>query len=52
MVDVAIVVAVIINALILCVISTRLLDTMVGIVGNLVASAIVGGIVVVSRWRN
>jgi dCTP deaminase len=50
-IDVAIVVAVIVNAALLCVISTKLVDTMVGIVGNLIASAVVGVIVLVSRWR-
>ena len=50
-IDVAIIVAVLINAALLCVISTKLVDTMVGIIGNLVASAIVGTMVLVSRWR-
>jgi dCTP deaminase len=51
LIDVAIVAAVFINAALLCVISTNLVDTMVGIIGNLIASAIVGAIVLVSRWR-
>ncbi len=50
-IDVAIIAAVFINAALLCVISTKLLDTMVAIICNLVASAIVGAIVLVSRWR-
>ena len=48
-VDIAIVVAVLINAAILAVISTKLLDTTLGIVGNLIASAIVAGIVLLGR---
>lgn len=48
-VDIALIVAVFVNAMILAVISTKLIDTTIGIVGNLIASAIVAGIVVVSR---
>jgi dCTP deaminase len=51
LIDVAITVFVLVNAALLCVISTRLLDTMIGIVGNLIASAIVVMIGVVSKWR-
>ena len=43
--------AVFINAALLCVISTKLVNTMVGIISNLIASAIVGAIVLVSRGR-
>jgi dCTP deaminase len=48
-VDIAIMVAVLINATMLAVVSTKLLDTMVGITGNLIASAIVAGIVLIGR---
>ena len=51
LIDVAIIAAVFINAALLCVISTKLVDTMVGIISNLIASAIVATIVLVSRWR-
>jgi hypothetical protein len=50
-IDVAIIAAVFINAALLCVISTKLVNTMVGIISNLIASAIVGAIVLVSRGR-
>ena len=50
-IDASLIVAVFINAAILCVISTKFLGTMVGIVGNLIASAIVGAMVLVSRWK-
>lgn len=52
LVDVAIVAAVLINAALLCAISTNFIDTMVGIVGNLIASAIVSAIVLFSRRRS
>jgi dCTP deaminase len=50
-IDVAIIAAVFINAALLCVVSTKLLDTMVAIICNLIASAIVGAIVLVWRRR-
>jgi dCTP deaminase len=50
-IDVAIIAAVFINAVLLCAISTKAIDTIVGILGNLIASAIVATIVLVSRWR-
>lgn len=50
-IDVAIIAALLINAALLCVISTKVIDTMVGIIGNLIASAIVAMIVLVCRWR-
>jgi hypothetical protein len=40
-----------VNALLLCLISTNYLNTLVGIIGNLIASGIVAMIVVISRWR-
>jgi len=52
LIDVAIIAAVFINAALLCVISTKILDTTTGIIGNLIASAIVGMIVLVSKWRS
>jgi dCTP deaminase len=48
-VDIAIIVAVLINAAILAVISTNIVDTTLGIVGNLIASAIVAGIVFIGK---
>jgi dCTP deaminase len=51
LIDVAIIVFVLVNAALLCVISTKLLDTTIGIVGNLIASAMVALILAVSKWR-
>lgn len=48
-IDIAILAAVIINAAILAVISTNLLNTTIGIVGNLIATAIVALIVLLGR---
>ena len=48
-IDIAIIVGVFINAIMLAVVSTKLLDTTVGIVGNLIASAIVAGIVLFAK---
>jgi dCTP deaminase len=48
-IDIAIIVAVFVNAAILAVISTKLLDATLGIVGNLIASAIVAIIVLLAR---
>jgi dCTP deaminase len=50
-VDLAIIAALLVNALLLCLISTNYLNTLVGIIGNLIASGIVAMIVVISRWR-
>jgi dCTP deaminase len=51
LIDVAIIAGLFVNAVLLCVISTKLVDTMIGIIGNLIASGIVAMIVVVSKWR-
>jgi dCTP deaminase len=48
--DAAILVAVILNALTLFLVRTNLLDSVLGVVGNLVASLIVGLIVLYSKW--
>lgn len=50
LIDVAIIVALLVNAVLLCLISTHYVDTLIGIIGNLIASGIVAMIVVVSRW--
>lgn len=51
-IDIAILIAVLINAGMLAVVSTKLLDTTVGLVGNLVASAIVACFVFVTGKDN
>jgi hypothetical protein len=48
--DAAILVAVILNALTLFFVGSNLLDSVLGVVGNLVASLAVGLIVVYSNW--
>ena len=50
-IDVAIIVALLVNAVLLCLISTHYVDTLIGIIGNLIASGIVAIMVIVSRWR-
>jgi dCTP deaminase len=50
-VDIAILLAVIINAAILAVISTKVLDTVTGIVANLLSSALVAIFVIVTRTK-
>jgi dCTP deaminase len=48
-IDIAIIVAIIINAGVLAVVSANILDTTIGIAGNLLASAIVGTVVFLAR---
>lgn len=50
-VDIAILVAVVVNGLILASVSTKFLDTTMGIAANLIAAAIVGGVMWFSRWK-
>lgn len=49
LIDIALVVAVVLNALTLFLITNKLIDGLVGIVGNLVANAIVGAVVLYAK---